>query len=343
MQTENEADVACPLEGVHEVDLRRPRDAEHVFHAFGLEDLHQGSLCGGAPHVRPPEGGPGIQVRRFSDDLAWFGDLDARHGPALGGASMGGSVRVGPMARGLGRERVVGGGPVDGLLLQQLTGQGLERDAVLPQHRLGTLQLLGHQPAHLGVDDFLGLRAQLAVVLHHAAQVLQLLAGVAHRAQLLAHAELGDHAPDQLGRLLDVVAGAGADGAEHGQLRRPAAQHHGDAVVQLVLGEDVAVLGGHLQGVAERSAGPGDDADLGHRVGVGEESGHQRVAGFVDRPPSCRSRSFITRVFFSSPAMTRSMAASKSLMVTDGGVAPRGEQGRLVHGVGQVGAAEARA
>ena len=98
------------------------------------------------------------------------------------------------------------------------------------QQRLGPLQLLGHHPAHLGVDDLLGLRAQLAVVLHHAAQVLHLLAGVADRSQLLAHAELGDHAPHQFGGLLDVVAGPGADGAEHGQLGRPPAEHDGDAV-----------------------------------------------------------------------------------------------------------------
>ena len=91
----------------------------------------------------------------------------------------------------------------------------------------------------------------LAVVLGHAAQVLELLAGVAHRAQLVAHAELGHHAAHQLGGLLDVVAGPGADGAQHRQLGGSSAQHDRDAVGQLVLGEQVAVLGRHLQGVAQ--------------------------------------------------------------------------------------------
>ena len=54
-----------------------------------------------------------------------------------------------------------------------------------------------------------------------------------------------------------------------------------------------------------------------------------------------RSLSLMTR-FFSRPAMTRSIASSKSFAVDGGLVAARGEQRRLVDEVGEVGAGESR-
>ena len=127
---------------------------------------------------------------------------------------------------------------------------------------------------------------------------------------------------------------------KHGQLRRPPAQHHRDAVRQFVLGEDVAVLGGHLQGVAQSAPGPGDDADLGHRVGVGEEGGHQGVPRLVE------GHGLALPVVHHPGLLLQPgddpLHGRLEVLDGDGGGVPAGrQQGRLVHGVGQVGAAEA--
>jgi len=55
---------------------------------------------------------------------------------------------------------------------------GSREPAVIAQDRLGPLELLGHEAGHFGVDEFLGVRTEMAVVLDGAGQVAELLARV---------------------------------------------------------------------------------------------------------------------------------------------------------------------
>src|SRR4029078_11060615 len=60
------------------------------------------------------------------------------------------------------------------------------------------------------------------------------------RAEAIAHAELGDHPPCEVARLLDVVAGAGRGVPEDQALRDVAAEQARDLVLELGLGLEVA-------------------------------------------------------------------------------------------------------
>ncbi len=66
-------------------------------------------------------------------------------------------------------------------------------------------------------------------------------------------------------------------------LGRATAQHHGEALPELVLRHQVAVFLGHLHRVAERALGGGDDAHLVHLIGVGKHLRDQGVPAFVER------------------------------------------------------------
>ena len=61
----------------------------------------------------------------------------------------------------------------------------------------------------------------------------------------------------------------------------PAAGVGGDLVQQLILRHEEMVTVVHLEGIAQRAGGAGDDGDLLHRGGVGLEGGYQGVARLV--------------------------------------------------------------
>ena len=67
-----------------------------------------------------------------------------------------------------------------------------------------------------------------------------------HDAHLVAHAKLGDHAPGQRGRFLDVVAGASGDffGSEDQLLGDASTKSDGQPAQQPLLGVTVPVLFG---------------------------------------------------------------------------------------------------
>ena len=135
-------------------------------------------------------------------------------------------------------------------------------------------------------------RTSSSICLRDVVRVVALLADLAaeedqlvalpegQRAELVAHPELGDHAAREVGRLLDVVAGAGGRVAEHEALRDVAAEQAGDLVLELGLALQVAVLGGQGHRVAEGHAAA-DDRDLGDRVALRQDPLHDGVAALV--------------------------------------------------------------
>ena len=78
-----------------------------------------------------------------------------------------------------------------------------------------------------------------------------------------------------------VVGRPGGGLAEDQDLRRPAPQADGQRVEQVALGVEVALVDRQLLGDPEGPPG-GQDGDLGHRVGVLGQEGHQGVARLVD-------------------------------------------------------------
>jgi len=89
------------------------------------------------------------------------------------------------------------------------------------------------------------------------------------------------HEPGHLGGTLKVVVGAGRDLRIYRLLGGPAPQQHGDAVFQLALGEQVAILERELVGGAERAHSPRNDGHLVHGVGIGQGRGDQGVADLM--------------------------------------------------------------
>ena len=93
-----------------------------------------------------------------------------------------------------------------------------------------------------------------------------------------AHAPLEHHRAGDRRRPLEVVGGAVGDASEHHLLGRAAAQRDLQPILQLVLGEHVAVLLGQAHHEAERATA-GDDRDLVDVVR--HQPREQRVAGLV--------------------------------------------------------------
>src|SRR5438034_8270302 len=100
-----------------------------------------------------------------------------------------------------------------------------------------------HDALDLAVDGEGGLLAGILRARDLATEedVLLVLAE-GERAQLLGHAPLAHHLARHLGRLLEVVAGAGGLLVEHDLLRGAPAQENRDAVDQVLLGVVVLVV-----------------------------------------------------------------------------------------------------
>ena len=132
---------------------------------------------------------------------------------------------------------------------------------------------------------------------------------------------------------------AGGGVAEDELLGRVAAEHAGDLVLELALALQVAVLGGQAHRVAEGHAAA-DDADLGDRVGLGQDAlddgvtalvvGDDRLLGVAD------DAALALRAGDDALERLAELGDGDDLLV-----APRGEDGGLVDQVGQVRAAEA--
>ena len=142
-----------------------------------------------------------------------------------------------------------------------------------------------------------------------------LVAVVVDGAERVAHAELGDHRARDVGGALQVVLRAGRDLAERDLLGRAAAEQHRELAEQIAARHQVAILERQLHRVAERAEAALHDRDLVHRVEV--RAARVATIAWPDSWYATISRSFvlITR-FFSSPAISRSIADSKSCMST---------------------------
>ena len=155
---------------------------------------------------------------------------------------------------------------------------GVERVAVLDQD-LPRLVVRGlDQVAHLGVDvggDVFGVVALMAVVA--AEERLGVARAVLDRAELGAHAVLGDHRPGQLRGLLDVVGRAGRRLVEDQLLGGATAERVDELVEDLRAGLGVAVFERQHQRVPERTAAR-QDRHLVHGVEVRHRPRGQRVA-----------------------------------------------------------------
>ena len=130
-------------------------------------------------------------------------------------------------------------------------GERVELGAVLGEDVERHVVRLVDQLAHLVVD----LEGDLVGVVGRGPQVateedLALLLAERARTDRVAHAVLGDHLARDLGRALDVVAGAGGDVAGDDLLGDAAAHQHRELVAQLLAGHQELVLLGQRQRVA---------------------------------------------------------------------------------------------
>ena len=96
------------------------------------------------------------------------------------------------------------------------------------------------------------------------------------------HAVAGDHLEGDLGRPLQVVGRAGRDVAgEHQALRGASAHQHGDAVLEIAVGEQEAILGRPLDRIAERADAARNDRDLVDRIDARQARRDQGVPHLV--------------------------------------------------------------
>ena len=196
-------------------------------------------------------------------------------------------------------------------------------------------------PPDLVVDlasDLLGVVGLVAEVASQ--ERLARVAAERARAELLGHAPARDHALGGVGRLVEIVLGAGRDLFEHELLGSAAAQVLGQAVHQLDARAHELVLGRERDDVAERHAAA-DDGDLVHRVVVLEVVADQRVAHLVHRGDLALLRREQPGLLL-GPGDDAHDALFELEVADLLGALAGGEQGRLVDEVGQVGAGEPR-
>ena len=148
-----------------------------------------------------------------------------------------------------------------------------------PQQVFRLLILPLHQLHHLAVDDRGRLRGAGQGGVSPQVLVAHRLQG--HHAEIVAHAEAGDHGSGQLGGLFNIVGGAGGDGVENQILRHTAAGEGGDLVLQLLLSHQIVLVLVHLHGVSQGAGGSGHDGDLGHRGRMALKRCHQGMTDLV--------------------------------------------------------------
>ena len=229
---------------------------------------------------------------------------------------------------------------VDRLALEQEVRDPVEVLAVLGQQVLGGLVGLLDDAADLVVDlardlvRVVGLGGELAAEEGQRAVVAE-DAG----AEALGHPVAHHHLLRRLGHLLEVVGGAGGDLAEDDLLRGAAAERHRHRVAELGAGGEELVLARERDRVAERLAAA-DDRDLVDRVAVGEQVADDRVAHLVEGGDQALLLRHHPGLLLG--AGDHAHDPFLELVLADLALArARGQQGRLVDQVGEVGAGEA--
>src|SRR6266849_8481566 len=230
---------------------------------------------------------------------------------------------------------------VDRLALEECLGHLVQHLDVAAQEELGALVGLEQEAAHLGVDRDGGLLGVIDLLREVAAEedlLFPLAEG--HRPELVAHAPLADHLARQLRRAFDVVARPGGHAAQRQLLRRAPAEEDGQLAQEVLLRVGVPVVERDLLRQPERHA-TGDDGHLVHRVGARHELGDQGVAGLVVG----RDAPLLQADDHGAPLGAHHHLVLGDLEVRHRDpflVLARGEEGRLVDEVLQVGAGEAR-
>ncbi len=125
----------------------------------------------------------------------------------------------------------------------------------------------------------------------------------------------------------------------HQMLGGPPAHEHGHLVFQLFSGHQIAVFGGPLDGVAQRADAARNDGHLVHRIAARQAHRHQRMPHFVMRHDVALFRVEQSVALF-QPGDDALDRAGKVRQGDGARVFPRGQQGRLVHQIGQIGAGE---
>src|SRR6266571_5299049 len=221
---------------------------------------------------------------------------DRRTGPVALARLGGGPERLGggldPARRPLARRQ---GGQVlplhqrrDLLAVEHLVLQERLRDpdqgvAVGLQDLLRPLVRLQGEPLDLLVDQDGG-RFAVVLVLGDlpAEEDLLLLLAEGQRSHRRAHAPLADHLARHLGRLLEIVAGAGREDAHEHLLRHAATHHDRERALEVLARVVVAVVDRELLRDSQRHAAR-NDGDLVDRVGVRHGVGRERVPRLVIR------------------------------------------------------------
>src|SRR2546426_1551661 len=190
------------------------------------------------------------------------------------------------------------------------------------------------------VDLLGGLLGVVALLGDLPAQEDQLVAAAEReRPEPFAHAVPHHHLARHVRGLLDVVRGAGRGVARGELLGGPAAESHGNIVLELLLAPQVFVL---LRKRPRHTAGhaAGDDRDLVDRIAVRKKVTDQSVPALVvrdhplflfrdDTRAALRSECHFLQGFLEFGVVDRLLAP------------PRGQDRGLVHHVGQIGAGEA--
>ena len=197
----------------------------------------------------------------------------------------------------------------------------------------------GEQGVDLRIDQLVDLLGEAGVLLAEALAQEDLVFGAQeHRAELVAHAVLSDHAAGDLGGLLDVAGRAGGDVAKDDGLGHASAHGAGHLGLHARGGHVAELLLGQIHGGAA-GLGAGDGGDLMHLVALGDVVGDDGVAALVI------GHQLAIQLGHALGALLRAgHDAGDGLL--DGGhgdlrqVVARGEQRSLVHHVHQIRAGE---
>ena len=169
-------------------------------------------------------------------------------------------------------------------------------------------------------------------------EYLGLIVAVDTRTQHIAHAPAGHHVARKIRGALEIVGGAGGHLAHKHLFGDAPAHEHRNRSQQRFAVMAVAVLLRQLHRGAERPP-TRDDGHLVHRIGIGQGLRDHRVPGLVIR----RIPAFFFRHHKGTPFRAHDdlvLGLLEILHVHQTLVGARGEQRRLVHQVGEIGAGE---
>src|SRR5690554_2988712 len=232
---------------------------------------------------------------------------------------------------------------IDGFVLHQRFGHQIQLVTILFQQALGGGIAAIDDAAYFFIDQPCGFTGNVGVLATGTAaqEHFALFLGIHQRTELLGHAPLGHHVPRQLGGAHDVIGGASGHTIEtQGHfLGDTTTKQRADLTGQGALGKTVTILLRQEHGHAQ-SATAGDDRYLVDRIVLGHQTTNDGVAGFVVGS---------VELFLVGHDHGFALGAHHDLVLghlefvhLDQALAGAGgEQGRLVHQVGQVGAGEA--